>query len=199
MSARPSSEAGPGLRERKKIRTRFAIQQQALQLFREQGYHATTMEQIAAAAEVSPSTVFRYFPTKDALVLTDDYDPVMMEQLRTQPSDLGVVSAFRRALRETFRDLPAEQLDAARERQSLIMTVPELRASFADFTLTAMRQVAEFAAERTGRRVDDPEVMAVSGALLGVMLAAYTHGADLQAQLAQIDVQLAHLETGFTF
>lgn len=198
MSARPSSEPGPGLRERKKTRTRFAIQQQALRLFREQGYQATTMEQIAAAADVSPSTVFRYFPTKDALVLTDDYDPIMIEQLRMQPPGLGVVAAFRGALRETFGELPAEQLDAARERHSLVMTVPELRASFADFTITAMRQVAEFAAERTGRTVDDPEVMAVSGALLGVVLAAYTQGDDLQAQLARVDVQLAHLETGFT-
>lgn len=199
MSQTASPERSqPGLRERKKSRTRFAIQQEALRLFRAQGYQATTVEQIAEAAEVSPSTVFRYFPTKDALVLTDDYDPIMMEQLRSQPAKLGVVAAFRAALRATFKDMPHEQIVAAKERQALVMAVPELRAAFADFTVGAMRTVAEIAAERTGRKSDDPEVVAVAGALLGVMLAAYATGEDLEKELAGIDRQLAHLETGFT-
>jgi AcrR family transcriptional regulator len=188
----------PGLRERKKSRTRFAIQQEALRLFLENGYHATTVEQIAEAAEVSPSTVFRYFPTKDALVLTDDYDPVMVEQFRAQPAELGTVAAFRAALRETFKDLPDDQLDAARERHALVMSVPELRAAFADFTVGTMRTVADLIAERTGRSTEDPEVVALAGALLGVMLAAYALGEDLPRQLAGADAQLAHLETGFT-
>ena len=96
MSETASTERPqPGLRERKKTKTRFAIQQEALRLFQDQGYHATTVEQIAEAAEVSASTVFRYFPTKDALVLTDDYDPIMVERFRAQPPELGVVAAFR--------------------------------------------------------------------------------------------------------
>lgn len=53
-----------GLRERKKAKTKAAIQQHALRLFRQQGYQATTVEQIAEAAEVSPSTFFRYFPPR---------------------------------------------------------------------------------------------------------------------------------------
>jgi AcrR family transcriptional regulator len=198
MSPTASPERSqPGLRERKKTKTRFAIQQQALELFRTQGYRATTMEQIADAADVSPSTVFRYFPTKDALVLTDDYDPIMIEQFRSQPAGRGVVAAFRSALRETFKDLPREQLDAAKDRHALVMAVPELRAAFADFTVAAMRTVAELVAERAGRPYDDPEVIALSGALLGVMLAAYSLGDDLEQQLADIDAQLAHLESGF--
>ena len=63
MSEAPATDR-PGLRERKKARTRAAIREHALRLFREQGYYATTVEQIAEAAEVSPSTFFRYFPTK---------------------------------------------------------------------------------------------------------------------------------------
>jgi len=82
--------AGPdqpcGLRERKKARTRASLREHALRLFGEQGYHATTVEQIAAAAEVSPSTFFRYFPTKEDLVLQDDMDTRMVEALERQPA-----------------------------------------------------------------------------------------------------------------
>ena len=71
----------PGLWERKKARTRAAIREHAFRLFREQGYDATTVDQIAEAAEVSPSTFFRYFPTKEDVVLQDD-----MELPTTSPS-----------------------------------------------------------------------------------------------------------------
>ncbi len=91
-----------GLRERKKARTRASIREHALRLFREQGYHATTVEQIAAAAEVSPSTFFRYFPTKEDVVLQDDMDTRMVEALERQPAGLGPVTAVRAATREVF-------------------------------------------------------------------------------------------------
>ena len=90
MSALP--DAGrPGLRERKKARTRAAIREHALRLFREQGYDATTVEQIAEAAEVSPSTFFRYFPTKEDVVLQDDMELLWIDALRAQPAGLSTI------------------------------------------------------------------------------------------------------------
>ena len=88
MSELPVADK-PGLRERKKAKTRAAIQEHALRLFREQGYAATTVEQIAEAAEVSPSTFFRYFGTKEDVVAYDAWDPVVLEVWRSQPPELG--------------------------------------------------------------------------------------------------------------
>ncbi len=70
-----------GLRERKKIRTRETIRREAFRLIEENGYAATTVEQIAEAAEVSPSTFFRYFPTKESVLLADDMDPAFLDAL----------------------------------------------------------------------------------------------------------------------
>src|SRR6202034_2482946 len=97
MTEVPSAGNPMGLRERKKARTRAAIRQQALRLFRERGYSATTVEQIAAAAEVSPATFFRYFPTKEDVVLQDDMDLVTLEALEAQPAGLGPIAAMRSA------------------------------------------------------------------------------------------------------
>src|SRR5579871_1515510 len=93
----PGAPGAPGLRERKKARTRAALREHALRLFREQGYQATTVEQIAAAAEVSPSTFFRYFPTKEDLVLQDDMDTRIVAAFEQQPPGLGPIAAVRAA------------------------------------------------------------------------------------------------------
>jgi len=108
----PSNEATQGLRERKKAKTRSAIQTLALRLFREQGYDATTVQQIIEEADVSESTFFRYFPTKADVVLFDDFDPVIVEAFRRQPKELSAISAFRRAFSDSFRQLSTQ--DAGR-------------------------------------------------------------------------------------
>ena len=100
-----------GLRERKKARTRASIREHALRLFREQTYQGTTVEQIAAAAEVSPSTFFRYFPSKEDVVLQDDMDTRMIEALERQPAGLAPVTAVRAASREVFTSYTQADLD----------------------------------------------------------------------------------------
>src|SRR3954447_25415107 len=115
------------LRERKKLKTRRTIQEHALRLFAEQGYDATTIEQIAEAAEVSPSTFFRYFPTKEDVVLTDDYDPLIVAAIRAQPPGMPVVEAVLLGMQQVFDRFTEDDLVSERLRQRLFAEVPELR------------------------------------------------------------------------
>jgi AcrR family transcriptional regulator len=70
-----------GLRERWRITAMRTIQERALDLFDERGFDAVTIEEIAAAAEVSPSSVYRYFGTKEGLVVADEFDSWSQEQV----------------------------------------------------------------------------------------------------------------------
>ena len=164
-SARPC-----GLRERKKARTRAAIREHALRLFREQGYPETTVEQIAAAAEVSPSTFFRYFPTKEDVVLQDDMDARMIEALERQPPGLSPLAAVRAAAPEVFGDYTEADLDMLSQTTELTMTVPEVRARALDEFARTIKVIGLALAKRTGRAPDDLAVRTIAGAIVGVIM-----------------------------
>ena len=187
-----------GLRERKKARTRAAIQRHAIRLFREQGYSATTVEQIAAAADISPSTFFRYFPTKEDTVLYDSIDPLLIEAGRRQPKELSLLGAVRAALREVHETLPPETWAEERRRQALVFSVPELRVKSIDGQVASVSLLAGWAAERTGRSASDFEVRTWAGAVVGVILStAQLAATDLDADYAGLlDQAFALLEDG---
>ena len=203
--ARPETAPGPrpGLRERKKARTRAAIREHAFRLFREQGYDATTIEQIAAAAEVSPSTFFRYFPTKEDVVLQDDMDLLWAEAVRAQPSELSPLAALRAAIPVAFAGLPPEQLGLLEESAALAVSVPAVRARFLDEFGRTINVIAEAVAERAGRAPSDPAVRSLAGAVVGVAMAAWFAGdprdIDLRAMMIRYDEGLAFLEAGLPF
>jgi AcrR family transcriptional regulator len=118
----------PPLRARKKAQTRAAIQEQALRLFLAQGYEATTVEAIAAAAGVSHMTFFRYFPTKEDVVLADDYDALLVAAIRARPVAEAPLTKIRRALIPAFAAIYPIARDALLARTRLILTTPALRA-----------------------------------------------------------------------
>jgi AcrR family transcriptional regulator len=163
--------APAGLRERKKARTRASLREHALRLFREQGYQATTVEQIAAAAEVSPSTFFRYFPTKEDVVLQDDMDIRMVEAFARQPPELGPIAAVRAAVRETWNSFTPEEWELIREGGELSMRVPEIRARAVNEFARIINVIADAIAPRVGRAPDDLRVRVLAGAVVGVMMA----------------------------
>ncbi len=170
----PANGTAQGLRERKKERTRRTIRLEAFRLFREQGYNETTVEQIAAAADVSPSTFFRYFPTKEQLVLADDLDPLMFEALQRQPREVSPWIAFRNAVLEVFGSLPAAELAFEQERQALLYHVPELRSAIGLEIIRSIDLIASLLAEHVGRSADDFEVRVAAGAMAGAALAMAT-------------------------
>jgi AcrR family transcriptional regulator len=188
-----------GLRERKKAKTKTAIQQHALRLFQQQGYQSSTVEQIAAAAEVSPSTFFRYFPSKEEVVLYDPLDPVMLDALRAQPAELTPIQALRASMRHVFGTLPAQEMALQQERDRLIRAVPELRARMLDEFVKTFEVLADALAERAGRPPDDPAVRTLAGAVIGVGIAVWYTGGDhaiAQDFISAMDTGLAHLESG---
>jgi AcrR family transcriptional regulator len=159
----------PGLRERKKQKTRWAIQEHALRLIAEQGYEATTVDQIAAAAEISPSTFFRYFPTKEDLIIEDEYDALMLEGLSKLDPAVPPLEAVRRVIVGALAAMSQHDLDKIIERSKLILAVPALRSrSLENFTKT-VDLMAGVVARRTGLAPDSVEIRAFSGAVIGAM------------------------------
>ncbi len=200
IDIREEGQRVPGLRERKKAKARAAIQQHALRLFREQGYSETTVEQIAEAAEVSPSTFFRYFPTKEDVVLLDVLDPIIIEAFRAQPPDSSPSQALLAAFRSAVNELPEEEQELERARERLILTTPELRARMLNDVVDTIQMLSGLIAERVGRTPDDFAVRVYSGALIGVMFSVmYTAVDHPEADLSSLmEDALKQLGTGLT-
>lgn len=189
-----------GLRERKKAKTMASIQMNALRLFRELGYNGTTVEQIAEAAEISPSTFFRYFPTKEDVVLSDNYDPLIIAAFEEQPADLTPLQAVRSAIRMVMSDISQEELSAMRERSHLIMTIPELRGAMLNGFIGTLQMFAEIVGKRVGRSPDDLGVRTLAGAIIGVNISIMLYyvddpNADI---ISLLDEALGKLEAGLS-
>lgn len=159
-----------GLRERKKARTRAAIQEHALDLFRRQGYAATTIEQIVAAADVSESTFFRYFPTKEHVVLADGLAPRFTAAFRAQPARLDTVTELRAAMHAVFAHLTPGELAELWERSALTFRAAELRGAALARLADDTDAIAGLVAERLGRDPGDPAMRAFAGALTGALI-----------------------------
>jgi len=121
------TEPEPDWRQRKKNATRDRIRASALRLFGEQGYDATTVEQIAAAAGVSHMTFFRYFPAKEDVALSDSYDPLLAGLLGQTPDTWPLTDRIRTALLQGLRQLYDADRDTLLAQNKLIIATPALR------------------------------------------------------------------------
>jgi AcrR family transcriptional regulator len=172
-----------GLRDRKKIKTRDTIRREAMRLIEENGYANTTVEQIADAAEVSPSTFFRYFPSKEMVLMANDLDRVTVEALEKQPPDMPSLQAFRRALEITMATLSEAEWRFERARIRMVLSIPELKAAQFDEYRRTATALTEADCRRTGREPDDFEVRVFVGALAGGLMAVLDHASGVPERM----------------
>ncbi|MET9803484.1 TetR family transcriptional regulator [Streptomyces sp. NPDC006368] len=197
----PLAAAQPplGLRERKKLKTRIAIRRATYRLIGEQGYEATTVEQIAEAAEVSPSTVFRYFPTKEDIVLTDEYDPFMETALRARPAGEEPLESLRLVMKQAVAALLEHEPEEMRQRARLMAEVPAVRARMSETMAETSQLLSRVLADRTGRAVDDLEVRVFTAAVMGALREVTIHWAERDRQddlVALVDRAIDTLKGG---
>jgi AcrR family transcriptional regulator len=177
----PRSPAGvprPGLRERKKTKTREAIRAATYGLIREHGYEAATVERIADRAEVSPSTVLRYFPAKEDIVLTDAYDPVMAAELAARPAGEPWPVSLRHAMRKALDLAAGEEAELTRLRTRLLAEVPAVRSRMLENMPATGRVLARAIADRTGLDPEGLEVRIVSMSLAGALMEVSRYWAE---------------------
>ncbi|MDA4106265.1 TetR family transcriptional regulator [Mycolicibacterium holsaticum] len=134
-----------GLRERKKQRTRAMLLDAAIDLCRRQGFERTTVDQIAAVADVSPRTFSRYFATKEAIAfaLIEEALDVAAVELAAQPADINHLEAMHRAylgMCTSAKSGGSGGLSAHRLLGSMriIMTSPTLRQAATDYRPNAL-------------------------------------------------------------
>ncbi|UDL90984.1 TetR/AcrR family transcriptional regulator [Mesorhizobium sp. PAMC28654] len=159
------------MRERKKRATRVAIQRAALALFLAKGYDETTTEEIARAADVSPSTLFNYFPTKEALV-ADDYDPLFINLLETRPLDEPMFTSIRKALEAGLAQVVAEDHEFLLTRARLAFKVPALRAAAALDRERSELLLRAILTRRAGGAEGSFEIKVVSALVVSAMTTA---------------------------
>lgn len=182
------------LRDNKKVRTRAALRAAALRLFRAKGFERTTVDEIAAAAGVSRTTFFRYYPTKEAVVFDRgrEVGEVFRRWIAERPRKENPFEAFEGALLALAREARADS-DLARESielEELFRKNPVLRRRQAEHREEQISLVAQALADRDGRPVDAEHRLAAGlGVVVSDSVREQWHesrgGADAEALLKQ--------------
>lgn len=160
-----------------RTRRRFAamrrVQEAALDLFEARGFAAVTIEEIAAAAEVGPATVYRNFGSKERIVLWDDYDPALFEQIARRlpgPPMQAVIDGVIAALGPIY----ARDRERILRRARLVFSISEVRSTAAADTLAMRAGLAQLLVEHRAARAGlEAEVLAA--AIVGTLEAAIAH------------------------
>jgi AcrR family transcriptional regulator len=168
-----------GLRERKKQRTREAIVEAALRLFDERGFEATTIADIAEAADIAPRTFFGYFPSKDDVVFADFQETFdgLSARLDDRPAEETAIDAIRAWIEERLGE--ADALDERERCRKRLISDSEALAAH---NRTLMGHVEELLAGHIARDLgdqpDDVRPRMIASAVIGALSALDVKGAD---------------------
>jgi AcrR family transcriptional regulator len=188
-----------GLRERKRLRTRRAIADAALDLFDRQGFHATTIPQIAEAADVSPRTVSGYFPAKEDLAFPDADERIgaLEQRLRARAPGETAADALRAWLPQIV-EVDEETVAEQRCRRAVIDADEDLRAYERRFFVRAQVALAEAFAEDLGVAPDalEPRMAAAASVTVFELLGRDVHGSSPEDALAALDRALVFIGGG---
>lgn len=132
----------------RKLQTFRRIQEEAMRLFLDKGYDHTTVEEVAAAAGVSHMTVYRHFPTKEALVLTDEWDALVPAAIRNRPPAEGPLDALEGAFLDLLAGVSDDDIELVKVRMSLALSNRDIQAAGLFNTLATMQMVIEALRER---------------------------------------------------
>jgi AcrR family transcriptional regulator len=170
----------PGLRERKKQRTRQLIADTARRLFAERGFEAVTVAEVAREADVAEKTVFNYFPTKEDLFYSrlEEFEEELLAAIRERAPGVGVVAAIRDFLLQQRGVFALEGPEAARRLRTITRVItgsPALLARERQVFARYAESLASLLAEETGADPDDVEPRVVANSLLGVHRALIDH------------------------
>jgi AcrR family transcriptional regulator len=161
------------------------IQAEALHLFAQQGFEATTIEQIAAAADLAPRTFFRYFPTKEEVVFWADYQPTLAGFVATRPNDEPALEALRRGIVDGLAAFYTQDRERLLERIRLAFRTPALHPRLRQQQAEWAAGMAQILADRLGARPDELEVRALAAAIAAALFVAIE---DWQAHDGQGDL-----------
>ncbi len=161
-----------GLRTRKRTRTKLMVQAEALRLFARKGYEQTTVDDIAHAAAMSPRTFFRYFPTKEDVVLWDEFDDVPFAQTWSRGKGDAPVPRLVSSIRYMIEELYQRDPELLLTRLKLSYQIPEVRARFLDQSFTVVGPYYSQLAEAFGVPPDDLRLPVILASLFGAMMVA---------------------------
>jgi AcrR family transcriptional regulator len=186
-TSRPAAGEPPAsLRDRRKDRTRRMIQAEALRLFADKGFAATTIEDIAAAADMAPRTFFRYFPAKEEVVFWADYHPALASFVTARPGDEPAIQALCHGIVDGLAGFYDQDRERLLERIKLAFRTPALHPRLRQQQADWAAGMTALLAARLGTPPDDLQVRAIAAAIAAALFVAIE---EWQARDGQADLR----------